>query len=770
MNAPLQYNPDINRAGALLSWVAGLVALVGITGWVVGSPMLVRIGPAYPPIAFNSALGLLAASVGLNGVSTGRNALVLPGAALAMLLGGATLLEYLAGTGSGLDRLFFAHSPLHDPQAPFPGRMPGTSALSLVLAGPALLTLGYRRAEPVGRIIAGTLGSIVAALAIAVLLSYATGLLSSIRGGMIAGLSIPSCIGYSALGLGLMRLSWRRDGSASMIPEWVPYGVGLAMLIATLVVWQALEATRPSMESLENDLPIVVAAFGAAVSVLVTMTLRLLQSSDAAARVLERARLTHALESATDGLWELDLRTGETSRSAGVWRRLGYEPSRGGALGSNTRWESLVHPEDRPEYEARMKRHLAGTSDAFEAEYRVRAQNADWHWILDRGRVVERDERNRPSRMVGVSADVTERRRSDQALLASEHRFRSMFDSGFQLQHLLDVDCNMLEANRTSLDFAGVTIDQVRGKPFWDTPWWSGQEAGQGRLRKACKDALAGTTVRYQDELRGADGRLTLMDFSLTPIIDSERRVIQLLAESRDISEQQRVENTLRELDTLSTMGRLAARVAHEINNPLAGIQNSFLLIKGAIPPSHPYFAYVGAIEREIARMAAITRQLYETYRPDGDGREEASIPILISDAVTMLQQVNRTTQVRIEVDTSDAPPVLRLPGALLRQAVYNLVQNAVEASPPGGTVRVRAWRTDNTFLLSVTDQGPGVPADIRARIFEPFVTTKSGIRTGGMGLGLSLVKRSVQALGGRIDLRDPESGGAEFQIAIPLR
>ena len=514
----------------------------------------------------------------------------------------------------------------------------------------------------------------------------------------------------------------------------------------------------------------LVAALGAAVIVLLTTTLRLVRSNNSTARTAERARLARAVESATDGLWERNPQTGETSRSAAVWRRLGYDPVVVNAPGSRVSWESLIHPEDQPLFDARMKEHLAGASDAFEVEYRVHARDGDWHWIVDRGRVIERDERGHPIRIVGICADVTERKRSELALGASEHRFRTMFDSGFQLQHLLDVNCKLLEANRTSLEFAGVSLDEVRGKYFWETPWWTGQEASQGRLRKACEDALAGKTVRYQDDVRTADGRVTLMDFSLTPIIDSEHRVIQLLAESRDISERQRVENTLRELDTLSTMGRLAARVAHEINNPLAGIQNSFLLIKGAIPASHPYYSYVGAIEREIARMAAITRQLYETYRPDGDGLEEASIPILISDAVAMLQQVNRTSQVKIDVDTSGAPAVLPLPGALLRQAVYNLVQNAVEASPPGRTVWVRAWRADNTFFLSVRDQGPGVPDDIRARIFEPFVSTKKGIRTGGMGLGLSLVKRSVLALGGRIELRDPEGGGAEFQIAIPLR
>ncbi|HEU5219411.1 MAG TPA: ATP-binding protein, partial [Gemmatimonadales bacterium] len=558
--------------------------------------------------------------------------------------------------------------------------------------------------------------------------------------------------------------------SAIAPPGGIQPGEASAFELAGLPWTVEVRPSRESVVAYRSDLPVVVAALGGAVSVLLTMTLLLLQSSHKTARSTERARLARAVESATDGLWERNLETGETSRSTAVWRRLGYDPDtivtpRGGIA-----WESLIHTEDRPEVDARMARHLAGTLDTFEAEYRVRSSDGDWHWIVDRGRVIERDERQRPVRIAGICADVTDRKRSDLALAESEQRFRTMFHSGFQLQHLLDINCRLLEANRTSLEFGGFSMDDVRGKYFWETPWWAGQEGGQRRLRKACEDALAGKTVRYQEEFIGAGGRVTLMDFSLTPILDSEHRVVQLLAEGRDISERQRVENTLRELDTLSTMGRLAARVAHEINNPLAGIQNSFLLIKGAIPESHPYYSYVGAIEREIARMAGITRQLYETYRPDGDGREEASIPILISDAVTMLRQVNRATGVRIEVDTSGAPSVLPLPGALLRQAVYNLVQNAVEASPQGGSVQVRAWVEDNTFFLSVSDQGPGVPEDIRTRIFEPFVTTKTGIRTGGMGLGLSLVKRSVMALGGHIDLRDHDGGGAEFRLAIPLR
>jgi PAS domain S-box-containing protein len=976
MNGTAEPIPRIaQRAGALIAALVAGIALLVLLGWALGLPLLVRISPAYPPMYPLPALGLLAAAAGLYGIASGRPRLVSLGAALVLLLGGFTLLEYVTGVDAGLERLLLSENPFMAWPTPLPGRMPALSALSLVLVGTALLGLHLPRWKSEGYVLTGTLGAILSALAIALLLSYATGVLSSVRGGVVAGLSLQACFAFGLLGAGLMAVAWRRDAPLARLPDWVPYGAGVAMLITTVVVWRALETTerdhsiarvhtvaqvahrklvadldgvagllrrrsvwtanfaqrlgldagtwQASIEpvlaalpglraafwldsagairsaaradagsgvtmraaeaelrttsdrarnpgamltrltsddggspllsimvpncgnqgcagftagfldpntflkgSLEevtpgysirvgaegrvvyssadstgghagvvgssfnaaglpwtlevwpsaktaaafhSGLPMIVAGLGVAVSVLLALTLWLLQQTHRTAQTTERAKLAHALESTTDGLWERNEKTGKSSRSAAVWRRLGYDPGEIEAPGSTVSWESLLHPEDRAEYDARLQKHLSGASDAFELEYRVEARTGDWHWIVDRGRIIERDERGRPVRTLGLCADVTERKRTEHALTASEHRFRTMFDRGFQLEHLLDVNCNLLEANQTSLEMVGVTIDAVRGKPFWETPWWAGEPDREKRLKCACEDALLGKTIRYQEEVRGPGDRVTKLDFSITPIIDSEGRVIQLLAEGRDITERQRGEDAMRELDTLSTMGRLAARVAHEINNPLAGIQNSFLLIKGAIPESHPYYAYVGAIEREIARMAAITRQLYETYRPDGDRREEASVPILISDAVTMLEQVNRATKVHIEVDTSGSPAVLQLPGALLRQAVYNLVQNAVEASPHGGTVRVRAWRADNTFWLSVTDQGPGVPADIRARIFEPFVTTKSGIRTGGMGLGLSLVKRSVQALGGRIELRDPEGGGAEFRIAIPL-
>ena len=246
--------------------------------------------------------------------------------------------------------------------------------------------------------------------------------------------------------------------------------------------------------------------------------------------------------------------------------------------------------------------------------------------------------------------------------------------------------------------------------------------------------------------------------------------MVQILAEGRDLTDRQRAEKSLREVGALTIMGQIAARVAHEINNPLAGIQNAFLLVRGAIPTDHQHYRFVGAIEREIARIAAVTRQLYETYRHDQAMTSTSSVILAISDAVSFLEQVNRTRQVTIETDVSRAPSLVPVPDALLRQALYNLVQNAFDASPSGGTITVRAVHDADWCVILVSDEGSGVPEALRDRIFDPFFSTKDrSVKTGGMGIGLSLVRQSVLAVGGHIDVRDRPSGGTEFEVRLPM-
>jgi PAS domain S-box-containing protein len=236
-----------------------------------------------------------------------------------------------------------------------------------------------------------------------------------------------------------------------------------------------------------------------------------------------------------------------------------------------------------------------------------------------------------------------------------------------------------------------------------------------------------------------------------------------------DVTASRRAEQELRQAEALSGMGRVAAKVAHEINNPLAGIRSAFMLVKDAVPDTHPHHHYVGAIEREVERIATVTRQLYETYRPEPEDAN-GSLMTVASDAVVLLGEVNRGKKVTIHTEFDGVPSVVPFRGGLLRQIVYTLVQNAVDASPVGGRVLIHGAVVDRDLVLTITDEGPGVPAQLRERIFQPFFTTKdSSAATSGMGLGLTMVQRSVEGTGGRIVVDDAPDGGARFTVSLPF-
>ncbi len=524
-----------------------------------------------------------------------------------------------------------------------------------------------------------------------------------------------------------------------------------------------------TLDRLQSNLPDLVLLMGVLGSGLLPLTIRLGQTARRSAREAERVRLASALERATDGIWEWDLLTDDAQRSAGLWRHLGYDPE--SVSWGRSSWAELIHPEDRAEVESALQRHLADETTSFEAEYRIKSRSGEWHTILDRGRVVERGPTGQARRMLGISADVTETRSAEAAREATERRFRAIFDSGFQFQMLLDRNGEVIEANQVALVERGTALEAVRHKPVWETLWWTADQKAAARIREATATAMAGGTPHYEEEVRDSAGLLTILEIAVKPILDAAGEPTQFLLEARDITARRRAEAALQEVDTLTTMGRVAARVAHEINNPLAGIQNSFLLIKGAVPTTHPHYAYVGAIEREIARIAAVTRQLYETYRPEQDTSGDTALRTVLGDAIAFLEQVNRSSGVEVITEYRNIPSAIPLPSAMLRQIAYNLIQNAIEVCPPGTAVRVTALVADGHLEIRVTDRGPGVPMELRERIFEPFFSTKDQrMKTGGMGLGLALVRRTVTAAGGTIAVGDADGGGGEFVVRLPLK
>jgi PAS domain S-box-containing protein len=586
--------------------------------------------------------------------------------------------------------------------------------------------------------------------------------------GIMGPVSVHGIVASLAFGVSLFLLVADRQETPRIPPRWAPELAGVLSVACTIGLWRALLVQSPTTTAHADILATLALFLGLAVSTLLWLALRLLRSNWHLARDLTHRRISFALETATDGLWEHDLVTGRDTRSAAQLRHLGYEPS--DAAEGRIQWMSLVHPDDLEQVQAVLLRHEQRDEDTGEVAYRVRAANGRYHTIVDRGRVVARSGAGGAHVLIGISADITERIAADRSRRETERRYRAIFDSALQGQVLLDDSGRCLEVNSTAVSIAGGDRHEVIGRPFVEGPWFTGLSDAQVELRAHFARAVEGESVRFELDTHLLDGRLGQLECSMTPLSCDTGRVVQVLCELRDVTERRRTEDALREIGALTTMGRLAARVAHEINNPLAGIQNAFLLLADAIPAEHPHRRFLLSIEREIQRIAGVTRSLYETYRHDDAPGAPGSLALAVQDAVTFLDQVNRGRAIAITTDVAAAPAVVPVPDALLRQTLYNLVQNAVEASPTGGTVTVAVREVQGECVITVHDQGAPVPANIRDRLFEPFGQARvANARTGSMGIGLALVRQSVHAIGGAVRLRESDATGTTFEVRLPM-
>jgi signal transduction histidine kinase len=283
-------------------------------------------------------------------------------------------------------------------------------------------------------------------------------------------------------------------------------------------------------------------------------------------------------------------------------------------------------------------------------------------------------------------------------------------------------------------------------------------EARGIRFRDATGDSarMVGFLVDVSQR-KAAEAALRSGREELESVVAEGTARVQALERERAVSEQ------------LAATGRMAARVAHEINNSLAGIKSSFLLVKDAVAPNHRYFDYVGRIESEIAHIALVVRQIAELYRPNQGEERELELREEVEDVTALLESTRRKRGVELRSTLPRAVRVV-LPEGFLRQIVFNLAQNALDASPRGGLVEIIARADGEEIQISVFDEGEGIAEDDRERVFTPFFTTKRGNERSGLGLGLCVSRSLVRAMGGILDFRAAPGGGTEFFVRLPRR
>ena len=237
-----------------------------------------------------------------------------------------------------------------------------------------------------------------------------------------------------------------------------------------------------------------------------------------------------------------------------------------------------------------------------------------------------------------------------------------------------------------------------------------------------------------------------------------------------DLTERKRAEEELRRMELLAATGRMAAEIAHEINNPLAGIKNAFTLVKDNISLDHPHYAYVAIVEREIDRVASIVRRMYELHGKKETVAQECEVRRALQDVIALASLGARARGVSIALEAPPEPLHAWVAEESLKEVFFNIIENAVEASPEGAAVRVTLAMAGGNVRISVADSGPGIPPDVAPRIFEPFFTTKNGSTMRGMGLGLPISQRIIKRMGGNIEFETASVRGSIFHIKFPQR
>ncbi len=252
-------------------------------------------------------------------------------------------------------------------------------------------------------------------------------------------------------------------------------------------------------------------------------------------------------------------------------------------------------------------------------------------------------------------------------------------------------------------------------------------------------------------------------------LLDSVAREIALTLERRQAeAEQVRLQEQLRHADRLATIGKLAAGVAHELNEPLTGILGFAELLKEVPGISAQAADDLGRIEAAALHAREVVRKLLLFARQITPRAGRISVNRLAADVLTFFEARLRERSIAVATELGEAVPDIPGDESQVRQVLINLVLNAVQAMPAGGRLSIATGCRGGEVLIRVADTGPGIPAEIREKIFLPFFTTKDVDQ--GTGLGLSVAHGIVKAHRGRITVGGRPGEGAELTVALPVR
>ena len=433
-------------------------------------------------------------------------------------------------------------------------------------------------------------------------------------------------------------------------------------------------------------------------------------------------------------------------------------------------WLASVHPDDRDELQEQCAQ-AQRERRPFRLQFRLRRHDGAYRWVIDSG-VPWLAPDGTFLGYLGSALDITEHIETEQALRTSEARFRRALRGSPITVFEQDRDLRYTWVDNPTI--CGHPPEEVIGKR--DTDMMPAEDAA---MLETIKRRVLSTGTGERCEIHVHRDGDRYFDLSVDALRDQTARVVGISCVAFEVTERVRLEAMLRsQTEQLGRADRrkdeFLAMLAHELRNPLAAIRNAIDLLRA---PDAARFMdrAVGVIDRQTEQLASLVDDLLDVARISG-GRirlERQLVPVasIIERAVETIRPLAETRGQHLEVTLPPADVCIHADATRLAQVMGNLLHNAVKFTGAGGRITLGAVRQGSQIHISVRDTGTGIPDDLLARIFEPFVQADATMERsqGGLGLGLTLARSLVEMHGGTIEGRSAGPGmGSEFILHLP--
>lgn len=491
-----------------------------------------------------------------------------------------------------------------------------------------------------------------------------------------------------------------------------------------------------------------------------------------------------AFDAAHMGSWDWDLASNRVRWFGNMEAIHGLAPN--SFPGTYDAVLQLIHPDDRPLINNPLDRVAAGNGPDPNIEYRILRPDGSIRWLLARGKVVY-DDHNRPVRVVGVTMDITDRKRADEALRQSEARLRSILDTAADGIITIDERGRITGANHAAERLFGYTLQDMLGqnvKMLMPNPY---RDEHDGYLRNYFRTGVK-KIIGIGREVVGQrkDGSTFPMYLAVSEVVLGDRRIFTGLV--HDISERKRYEAELRQAKETADAARAEAEranrmkdeflatLSHELRTPLNAMLGWARLLRSDNLDTETQLEAVEAIERNAMAQSQLIEDLLDVSRIISGklhlNVRPVDLPAVIAAAIDTVRHAADAKQILLERRIAPSSRVVLGDATRLQQVVWNLLANAIKFTPHAGRVTIRLDWTDTHAQITVSDTGKGISPEFLPHVFERFSQADaSSTRVhGGLGLGLAIVRHIVEAHGGAIDAHSAGEGqGATFTVQLPL-